>query len=70
MKRWLLAYGLTTVIFAAIDVVWIRRWLAVLKDFPVVVAVTDIAWGVGVCALVTWLAVAALRKIPVGGSAS
>ncbi|PRB44936.1 hypothetical protein CQ020_02135 [Arthrobacter sp. MYb23] len=139
MKRWLLAYALTAVIFAAIDVAWIitvaqrqyqsqighllaaspnplgavvfylifvagivhygvrpgqlrasmrqrivagaffgffaySTWaltaLAVLKDFPVMIAVTDIAWGAGVCALVTWLAVAALRKIRLGGTAA
>lgn len=34
---------------------WALTALAVLKDFPRMVAVTDIAWGVGVCAVVTWL---------------
>ncbi|WP_332460062.1 DUF2177 family protein [Arthrobacter sp. YN] len=34
---------------------WALTALAVLKDFPPMVAVTDIAWGVGVCAVVTWL---------------
>lgn len=139
MKRWLLAYALAAVIFAAIDVVWIltvaqrqyqsqmghllaaspqpvaavlfylvfvagivhygvrpgradstlrRRilagalfgfftyatWaltaLAVLKDFPALVALTDIAWGVGVCGVVTWLTVVLLRLIPWGRPAS
>ena len=34
---------------------WALTALAVLKDFPPMVAVTDIAWGIGVCAVVTWL---------------
>ncbi|MCT9869095.1 DUF2177 family protein [Paenarthrobacter aurescens] len=34
---------------------WALTALAVLKDFPPIVAVTDIAWGIGVCAVVTWL---------------
>jgi len=45
---------------------WALTALAVLKDFPVLVAVTDIAWGVGVCALVTWLSVSLLKKTPLG----
>ncbi|MET4540465.1 putative membrane protein [Arthrobacter bambusae] len=34
---------------------WALTALAVLKDFPLMVAVTDIAWGIGVSAVVTWL---------------
>ena len=34
---------------------WALTALAVLKDFLPMVAVTDIAWGIGVCAVVTWL---------------
>lgn len=34
---------------------WALTALAILKDFPALVAVTDILWGVGVCAVVTWL---------------
>jgi uncharacterized membrane protein len=40
---------------------WALTALAVLKDFPAVVAVTDIAWGVAVCSAVTWLTATALR---------
>ena len=45
---------------------WALTALAVLKDFPFMVAVTDIAWGAGVCAVVTWIAVSALQRIPWG----
>lgn len=40
---------------------WALTALAVLKDFPAVVAVTDIAWGVAVCSVVTWLTASVLR---------
>lgn len=132
LKRWLLAYGVTAVIFAALDVVWIlgvanpqykaqigdliatntnylaavafyliyvagmvhygvrpndrhatlrqritgaalfgfftyATWaltgLAVLKGFPALVAITDIAWGTVACAVVTWLTVLVLGKV-------
>ncbi|WGM19582.1 DUF2177 family protein [Paenarthrobacter sp. OM7] len=49
---------------------WALTALAVLKDFPALVAVTDIAWGVGVCAMVTWLTVVLLRKVLKGRPAS
>jgi uncharacterized membrane protein len=42
---------------------WALTAFAVLKDFPAVVAVTDILWGAGACALVTWLTVTALRRV-------
>ena len=41
---------------------WALTGLAVLKDFPVLVAVTDIAWGIAVCSAVTWLTAALLRR--------
>ena len=41
---------------------WALTGLAVLKDFPAVVAVTDIAWGVAVCSAVTWLTATLLRR--------
>ncbi|MCB5290703.1 DUF2177 family protein [Arthrobacter sp. SO3] len=41
---------------------WALTGLAVLKDFPPVVALTDIAWGVAVCSAVTWLTAALLRR--------
>lgn len=42
---------------------WALTALAVLKDFPVIVAVTDIAWGAAVCSVVTWLAATLLRRM-------
>ena len=42
---------------------WALTALAVLKDFPAVVALTDIAWGVAVCSLVTWLTATLLRRM-------
>ena len=42
---------------------WALTALAVLKGFPVWVAVTDIAWGVAVCSAVTFLTVTLLRRI-------
>ena len=42
---------------------WALTGFAVLKDFTLLVAVTDILWGSGACALVTWLAVTALRRV-------
>lgn len=49
---------------------WALTALAVLKDFPAVVAVTDIVWGVAVCSAVTWLTATLLRRIlaPAGTS--
>lgn len=49
---------------------WALTALAVLKDFPAVVAVTDIVWGVAVCSAVTWLTATFLRRIlaPAGTS--
>ncbi|HEX9088073.1 MAG TPA: DUF2177 family protein, partial [Arthrobacter sp.] len=41
---------------------WALTGLAVLKDFPLVVAVTDIGWGVAVCSAVTWLTATLLRR--------
>lgn len=42
---------------------WALTGLAVLKGFPVWVAVTDIAWGVAVCSAVTFLTVTLLRRL-------
>jgi len=42
---------------------WALTALAVLKDFPAVVALTDIAWGVAVCSAVTWLTATLLRRM-------
>ncbi|MDP9999602.1 DUF2177 family protein [Pseudarthrobacter sulfonivorans] len=42
---------------------WALTAFAVLKDFPALVAVTDILWGAGACSLVTWLTVTALRRV-------
>lgn len=41
---------------------WALTALAILDRFPAVVAVTDIAWGTGVCALVTLVTVTLLRR--------
>ncbi|XAS64762.1 DUF2177 family protein [Pseudarthrobacter sp. So.54] len=41
---------------------WALTALAVLKSFPVLVAVTDIAWGAAVCSAVTWLTATLLRR--------
>jgi uncharacterized membrane protein len=49
---------------------WALTALAVLKDFPVLVAVTDIAWGAGVCSAVTWLTATVLRPARVQQRAS
>lgn len=40
---------------------WALTGLAVLKDFPALVAVTDIAWGVVACSAVTWLTATVLK---------
>ncbi|MCB5273911.1 hypothetical protein BJG92_01437 [Arthrobacter sp. SO5] len=40
---------------------WALTAFAILKDFPAVVAVTDIAWGAGVCSAVTALTATILR---------
>lgn len=40
---------------------WALTGLAVLKDFPVIVALTDIAWGAVACSVVTWLTATLLR---------
>jgi uncharacterized membrane protein len=41
---------------------WALTGLAVLKGFPAIVAVTDIAWGVAACSAVTWLTATLLRR--------
>jgi uncharacterized membrane protein len=41
---------------------WALTGLAVLKDFPALVAVTDILWGAAACSLVTWLTSVVLRR--------
>ena len=41
---------------------WALTGLAVLKGFPAIVAVTDIAWGVAACSAVTWLTATLLRS--------
>jgi uncharacterized membrane protein len=40
---------------------WALTAFAILKDFPAVVAVTDILWGTAVCAAVTALTAVVLR---------
>ena len=40
---------------------WALTGLSVLKDFPALVAVADIAWGVAACSTVTWLAATLLK---------
>jgi uncharacterized membrane protein len=40
---------------------WALTAFAVLKDFPAVVALTDILWGAAACSLVTWLTATVLR---------
>lgn len=42
---------------------WALTALAVLKDFPLLVALTDIAWGAVVCSAVTWLTATLLRRV-------
>jgi uncharacterized membrane protein len=42
---------------------WALTGLAVLKDFPAAIAVTDIAWGVAACSVVTWLTATVLRRV-------
>lgn len=42
---------------------WALTALAVLDRFPVMVAVTDIAWGAAVCGAVTWITVTVLRRV-------
>lgn len=44
---------------------WALTAFSILKDFPLSVALTDILWGAGACALVVWLTLmvsTALRK--------
>lgn len=41
---------------------WGLTALAILEGFPALVAVTDIAWGVGVCSLVTFVTTILLRR--------
>ncbi len=41
---------------------WALTAFAVLQDFTLLVAVTDILWGAGACSLVTWLAATVLRR--------
>ena len=41
---------------------WALTGLAVLRGFPAIVAVTDIAWGVAACSAVTWLTATLLRR--------
>lgn len=42
---------------------WALTAWAVLDGFPLIVAVTDIAWGVAVCSLVTLVTVTLLRRV-------
>ena len=44
-------------------VTWDLTSLAVFRDFPAIVAVVDIAWGVTVCSVVTLLTSVLLRKV-------
>lgn len=41
---------------------WALTAFAVLKDFPAVVAVTDILWGAAACSAVTWVTATLLRR--------
>ncbi|TDT78629.1 putative membrane protein [Arthrobacter sp. AG258] len=41
---------------------WALTGFAVLKDFPALVAVTDILWGAAACSIVTWATAALLRR--------
>ncbi|MHC6591509.1 DUF2177 family protein [Arthrobacter sp. C152] len=41
---------------------WALTAFAVLKDFPAVVAVTDILWGAAACSVVTWVTATLLRR--------
>ncbi|MGK3649733.1 DUF2177 family protein [Pseudarthrobacter enclensis] len=41
---------------------WALTGLAVLRDFPALVAVTDILWGAAACSIVTWLTAGILRR--------
>ena len=41
---------------------WALTGLSVLKDFPAVVALTDILWGAAACSIVTWATATLLRK--------
>ena len=48
---------------------WALTAFAILKDFPAVVALTDILWGAAVCSVVTALTAAILRlrkAVPAG----
>lgn len=50
-------YGLVT--YAT----WDLTSLAVFRDFPLLVVVIDLAWGVSVCLLVTWLTLLVLDRL-------
>ena len=41
---------------------WALTGFAVLKDFPALVAVTDILWGAAACSIVTWATATLLRR--------
>jgi uncharacterized membrane protein len=41
---------------------WALTGLAVLRDFPAMVALTDILWGAAACSIVTWLTAGILRR--------
>ncbi|ADX72153.1 putative membrane protein [Pseudarthrobacter phenanthrenivorans Sphe3] len=41
---------------------WALTGYAVLRDFTLLVAVTDILWGAAACSLVTWLTATLLRR--------
>lgn len=51
-------YGLVT--YAT----WDLTSMAVFRDFPPLVVVIDLAWGVSVCLLVTWLTLLVLDRLP------
>lgn len=42
---------------------WALTALAILKDFPAIIAITDIIWGACVSGLVTWLVLLLSRRI-------
>jgi uncharacterized membrane protein len=41
---------------------WALTGLAVLRDFPAIVALTDVLWGAAACSIVTWLTAGILRR--------
>ena len=63
LRRWLIAYATALVVFTLVDGTWIA--LVVIKGFTAFVAVTDIAWGMALGAIVTFLSALLLRRFGV-----